>query len=166
MGELNDTIDPREFRNALGAFATGITIVTTLDQSGQPAGMTVNSFNSVSLDPPLVLWSVDRKASLFSAFEQAERFVVHVLTAQQKHLSDAFYQKPAQERFAGLELESGLGGLPLIAGCAARFECRVEARHPGGDHVILLGRVERFESEREPQSPILYHAGGYRLLAD
>jgi len=162
MGEY--VFDPRAFRNALGAFATGITIVTTRDGEGKPVGLTVNSFNSVSLDPPLVLWSIDRKASLFPIFEAAEWYAVHVLTAQQQHLSDAFYQKPAHERFEGLQLEEGLGDLPLLTGCSARFECRVDARHPGGDHLILIGRVERFHST--PQAPILFHAGGYRLLAD
>src|SRR4249919_2131388 len=112
-----NTIDAREFRGALGAFTTGVTIVTTRDDGGHDVGLTVNSFNSVSLEPPLVLWSLARNAASLPAFVAAEHFAVHILAADQEPLSNRFAQRGA-DKFAGLELARGEGGVPLLPGCA------------------------------------------------
>lgn len=154
--------DVQEFRNALGMFATGVTVVTTQHPDGRPAGLAVNSFASVSLDPPLVLWSIAETSSLYRVFCEAEWFAVNVLTGAQEALSHIFAGKAA-DRFAGLDLREGLGGVPLLSDCAAHFECRTEARHPGGDHTILIGRAERFQYQST--APLLFHAGRYARIA-
>jgi flavin reductase (DIM6/NTAB) family NADH-FMN oxidoreductase RutF len=149
----------RELRNALGRFATGVTVVTTMTAGG-PLGMTANSFASVSMSPPLVLWSPARKSRRFPAFEAAPHFAIHVLSAGQQGLAERF-SLPG-DGFSGVEFEPGLGGSPLLAGCVARFECRHAAGHPGGDHLIVVGEVLRVEEADLP--PLLYHRGGYCAL--
>lgn len=152
--------DARRFRNALGAFATGVTIVTSRDASGRDVGLTANSFNSVSLEPPMVLWSLSKSARSLPAFLAASRFAVHVLAADQEELSLRFAaRKP--DKFAGLELERGPGELPMLRGCSARFLCRTAFRHDGGDHVIFVGEVESFDHFERP--PLLFHGGRYAL---
>ncbi len=150
----------RELRDALGRFATGVTVVTTLGGHG-PLGITANSFASVSLDPPLVLWSPARKSRRFPVFEAASHFAVHVLAAGQQHLAERF-SGPASS-FEGLDAEPGIGGSPLLAGCAARFECRHSARHEGGDHLIVVGEVLRLVQADLP--PLVFWRGRYRDLA-
>ncbi|TMH02692.1 MAG: flavin reductase family protein [Betaproteobacteria bacterium] len=154
------TVDPREFRNALGAFTTGVTIVTTCDAAGRDVGLTVNSFNSVSLEPPLVLWSLARSSASLAAFVEAEYFAVHILGARQEALSNLFARRGA-DKFAGIELERGQGGVPLLDGCAARFECRTAYRHEGGDHEIFVGEVLNFEHFDRP--PLVFQKGGYAV---
>ena len=151
----------RDLRDALGCYATGVTVVTTMTPEG-PLGMTANSFASVSLDPPLVLWSPARKSARFPAFEAASHFAVHVLAEDQKDLSTAF-AKTGFEAFAGLHFERGLGDVPLLDGCAARFECVQSAGHDGGDHLILVGEVKVFQSS--DRAPLLYHHGRYAELS-
>jgi 3-hydroxy-9,10-secoandrosta-1,3,5(10)-triene-9,17-dione monooxygenase reductase component len=153
-------VDVREFRNALGAFTTGVTIVTTRDASGRDVGLTVNSFNSVSLEPPLVLWSLARSAASLPAFVEAEYFAVHILGARQEALSNQFARRGA-EKFAGIDVTRGHGGVPLLDGCAARFECRTAYRHEGGDHEIFVGEVLSFEHFDEP--PLVFQKGGYAV---
>ncbi|GAB0113883.1 flavin reductase [Acidisoma sp. C75] len=148
----------RLFRNALGSFATGVTIVTTRSAEGADIGMTANSFNSVSLDPPMVLWSLAKTSSCFAAFMEAERFAVHILSVEQEGLSGRF-ARPGNDRFAGLVLERGEGGVPLLTGCAARFQCRITHRHEGGDHIILVGAVDHFDHDGHP--PLAFHGGRY-----
>ena len=131
--------DPRELRRALGRFATGVTVVTTRGPGGKPEGLTANSFSSVSLDPPLVLWSLACGAASLPAFVQAGWFAVHVLGSHQHGLSSHFATRTA-DKFAGLGFTDGLGGCPLLAGSLARFECSVHSRVDAGDHVIFLGR--------------------------
>ncbi len=150
-------------RAALGAFATGITVVTCRDDDGVPVGLTVNSFNSVSLDPPLVLWSLARSSPTLVAFERCSHYVVNVLAAEQIDLSQRFALSSG-EKFEGLNSSDGAGGAPLLAGCCAWFECSNALRHDGGDHVIFIGRVERIG--RGGGEPLLYHGGRYRRLAD
>lgn len=151
-------IDPRQFRNALGHFATGVTVVTTLTDTGEPIGVTVNSFSSLSLEPPLILWNLGKNAYSLTAFDAAPRFVVHVLSSDQQELSDRF-ARAASGKFAGVDTKPGLGGVPLLAGCAAVFECTTEHRYDGGDHRIIVGRVEHFEvSDR---LPLLFYRGRY-----
>ncbi|HVL01960.1 MAG TPA: flavin reductase family protein, partial [Dongiaceae bacterium] len=132
-------MDSRAFRTALGQFATGVTVITTVDASGSRVGMTANSFSSVSLEPMLVLWSIARTSKSFDAFMQARHFAIHVLSAGQKALSAQFASQ-CDDRFQGLETGTGVGGVPLLDGCSAQFQCETDIRHEGGDHVIIVGR--------------------------
>lgn len=150
----------RLFRNALGAFATGVTIVTTRDGEGRDIGLTANSFNSVSLDPPMVLWSLAKSARSLPAFLAATHFAVHVLAADQEELSLRFATR-GSEKFSGLDVERGASQVPLLRGCSARFQCRTAFRHEGGDHVIFVGAVEAFDHSDRP--PLVFHGGRYAL---
>ena len=153
-------IDGKHFRQALGTFATGVTIVTTVDAAGHHVGMTANSFNSVSLDPPMVLWSIARSSTNFTAFVEADGFAVHVLAADQEDLATRFSQRGI-DRFSGLQLEHGTDGIPLLKGCAARFRCRTAFRHEGGDHVILVGEV--LELDLCDCEPLIFKGGRFAL---
>jgi 3-hydroxy-9,10-secoandrosta-1,3,5(10)-triene-9,17-dione monooxygenase reductase component len=156
-------IDATAFRNALGAFATGVTIVTTRDGVGSDVGLTANSFNSVSLDPPMVLWSLAKTSMSLSAFTQASHFAVHILASDQEMLSNRF-AKRGVDKFADLDLERGEAGIPLLIGCGARFQCRTTFQYEGGDHIIFVGEVIAFDhSHREP---LLFHRGRYALAAE
>src|SRR6201996_3893790 len=158
----NSAIDPRDFRNALGTFATGVTIITALTAEGKPYGLTCNSFASVSLTPPLVLWSLGMFSNGLSIFQNASHFTVNVLGASQQALSNKF-AKSSDDKFSGVEWKPGLGGAPVIAGCVASFQCRAANRYYGGDHVIFLGAVEAYAYNR--QEPLLFARGDYgRLL--
>ncbi len=154
-------MDTKQLRNALGSFATGVTIITTRDEAGGAIGVTANSFNSLSLDPPLVLWSIGVKAFSYPAFAKATHFAVHVLAADQQALSDRF-ARPSTEKFDGVLFEHGLGEVPLFPGCAAVFECSTERCVEGGDHVIMIGRVERF-SVNESALPLMFYRGRYAI---
>ena len=154
--------DTRAFRDALGSFATGVTVITTCAPDGSPVGLTANSFNSVSLEPPMVLWSLARASRSLPAFEQANHWAVHVLAADQEAVSNRFARR-GEDKFAGLPVERGEGDVPLLRGCAARFECRGAFRYDGGDHVIFVGEVVRFA--RGPAAPLVFHAGQYALAA-
>ncbi len=148
-----------ELRDALGRFATGVTIVTTMTPEG-PLGMTANSFASVSLAPPLVLWSPARRSQRFPAFEAASHFAVHVLGAGQLDLARRFAREGRD--FTGIRTHAGYGNAPLLDGCPARFECRHAAGYDGGDHLIVVGEVLRLQTEET--QPLLYHRGGYLTL--
>jgi 3-hydroxy-9,10-secoandrosta-1,3,5(10)-triene-9,17-dione monooxygenase reductase component len=152
--------DSKRFREALATFATGVTIVTTVDQTGADVGVTASSFNSVSLEPPMVLWSLGRKSSRINAFLAAGHFAVHVLAREQEALAGVFSAR-SEDHFAGLSLTRGFGGIPLLEGCAARFQCRTAFQYEGGDHVILVGEVLAFDHcQREP---LLFHGGRFGL---
>lgn len=153
--------DPREFRRALGNFATGVTIVTARSPSGEQVGVTANSFNSVSLEPPLVLWSIDKRSGSQGVFEAASHFAVHILAADQIELSNHF-ARPQEDKFAGVSYERGLGGAPLFPDCAARFQCERFQQVDGGDHWILIGKVAAFDDFG--RSPLLYHQGAYSMV--
>ena len=155
-GESN--IDPRQFRNALGQFATGVTIVTTLDAAKNPVGVTVSSFNSVSLDPPLVLWSLNKTSRSLEAFNQSEYFSVHVLAFDQQPLSNQFARRGV-EKFAGVTVERGVGNVPIIPDCAAYFQCATAHRHDGGDHIIFVGEVVDYHNSGK--TPLIFHGGSY-----
>lgn len=148
----------RQFRSALGAFATGVTIVTTRTQSGTDVGLTANSFNSVSLDPPMVLWSLAKNAKSLPAFLESGYFAVHVLSAAQEQLSHTFATRGA-DKFSGLVIERGRGDIPLLDGCSARFQCRTAVKYEGGDHVVFIGEVEAFDHFDRP--PLVFHGGRY-----
>lgn len=150
----------RDLRQALARFVTGVAIVTAADPDGTPFGLTINSFSSVSLDPPLVLWSLSCRSSRREAFLAAGHFAVNVLGAGQQELS-ARFAHPLEDRFGGVEWSSGLGGAPVLAGCIAAFECAAAGHIPAGDHLILLGRVERFE--HRPGTPLVFFARSYGL---
>jgi flavin reductase (DIM6/NTAB) family NADH-FMN oxidoreductase RutF len=152
----------RSLRNALGRFATGVTIVTAVDPDGQPIGLTVNSFSAVSLAPPLVLWCLDNTSHNLEAFRRASHHAINVLAAGQLDLSNRFATWPV-DRFSGLRWHAGAGGAPLFDGCCATFEVANETAHPGGDHTIFLGRIERF-TETDGLAPLLFHAGDYDQL--
>lgn len=155
-------IDPHEFRNALGQFPTGVTIVTTLDKAGNKVGMTASSFNTVSLDPPLVLWSIDKEAVSYDVFMETKHFAIHVLAAGQDDLSNLFAQK-GLDKFDGLKCRDGLNAMPILPEFAACFQCNIEHRYAGGDHTILVGRVLDFESHN--REPLLFHRGRYAEIA-
>jgi 3-hydroxy-9,10-secoandrosta-1,3,5(10)-triene-9,17-dione monooxygenase reductase component len=150
--------DPRQLRDALGAFATGVTIVTTQDPEGNDIGLTANSFNSVSLDPPMVLWSLAKSAQSRPAFFASDYFAVHILSSGQEALSNQF-AKRGIDKFAGVEITRGIGSLPLLDGCAARFQCQMAFRYEGGDHDIFVGNVVAFE--HFDHAPLIYHGGKY-----
>ncbi|SEQ30848.1 3-hydroxy-9,10-secoandrosta-1,3,5(10)-triene-9,17-dione monooxygenase reductase component [Solimonas aquatica] len=150
--------DAQEFRKALGAFATGVTIITTSGADGAPVGLTANSFNSVSLDPPMVLWSLANSAASLGTFRRAEYWAVHVLASDQEELSARFARRGI-DKFAGLEYDAGRGGIPLLRGCMARFVCRTASQYEGGDHLIFVGEVLDFD--RSEAAPLVFHAGRY-----
>jgi flavin reductase (DIM6/NTAB) family NADH-FMN oxidoreductase RutF len=154
-------LDLRRLRDALGEFATGVTVVTARAADGQPVGVTINSFASVSLEPPLVLWSLGVESPSLEVFEACSHYAINVLAADQTEFSQRFSQSQS-DKFAGIDLKVGAGGAPILPGCCARFECRNEARYPGGDHVILVGYVESFHREEKP--PLIFHGGRYRTL--
>ena len=150
--------DPRDLRKALGTFATGVAIITTCDADGRLFGLTGNSFSSVSLDPPLVLWSLARKAPSLQAFRNATHFGVSVLGGEHRDLA-ARFATPLPDKFAGVPFWPGEFGVPLLEGAVAHFECRIVDRYYGGDHEIYLGRVERYAYERKPT--LLFCHGAY-----
>jgi flavin reductase (DIM6/NTAB) family NADH-FMN oxidoreductase RutF len=154
-------LDVRDLRNAFGMFATGVTIVTTCTPEGRPIGLTCNSFASVSLKPPLVLWSLSLYSPNLQAFLQAPCFAVNILAHNQYELSRRF-STPMQDRFEGLVWSGGEDGVPLIAGAAAQIQCRNETRHYSGDHVILIGQVVRYEYR--DIEPLIFSRGLYRSL--
>ncbi|HEY9281034.1 MAG TPA: flavin reductase family protein [Eoetvoesiella sp.] len=156
--------DAAFFRSALGRFATGVTIITTEACDGQrPIGLTISSFNSVSLEPPMVLWSLSKAASSLRHFQQAERYVIHVLSATQLHLAKQFAYGPQAGRFNNVALTHAPGGTLMLDDpeCAAWFECRNVTQHEAGDHLIFIGQVER--CQRSFNQPLVYHAGDFDL---
>jgi flavin reductase (DIM6/NTAB) family NADH-FMN oxidoreductase RutF len=148
-----------EFRAALGMFATGVTIVTARTESGQLVGLTANSFNSVSLSPPLVLWSLSRAAGSMAAFQAGSHYAINILGADQQDLARQFAAQGI-DRFAGVQFDTGSTGAPLLHGAVATFECFNRSRYDEGDHVIFVGEVERCKHQ-EGASPLLYHGGKF-----
>ncbi len=140
-------------------FATGVTIVTARTEQGRFVGLTANSFNSVSLSPPLVLWSLARSAGSMSAFSTGSHYAINILSADQQDLAKRFAAREG-DRFSGLQFTLGAGGAPLIEGAAATFECFNRSRYEEGDHVIFVGEVERC-AHRPGASPLLFHGGKF-----
>ena len=158
--EQDERFDPRELRRAFGQFATGVTVVTTRAEDGRRVGITANSFTSLSLDPPLVLWSLAKQAPSLPAFQAANHFAINVLCANQHYLSRQF-STSADDKFSGVDLREGPGGVSLLEGALAHFVCRSVRHVEAGDHVIVIGEVETFEVfEGEP---LVFHSGSYRL---
>lgn len=153
------SLTTQSFRAALGRFATGVTIVTTRSDTGAPVGLTVSSFNSVSLQPPLVLWSLAIEADSLPVFSTGSHFAVHVLGSHQRELAERFATR-GRDRWDGVPFQDGLGGVPLLDGAVAVFECANRSRYEEGDHVIFVGEVLRCV-HRTDVSPLLYHGGRF-----
>jgi flavin reductase (DIM6/NTAB) family NADH-FMN oxidoreductase RutF len=160
---MQPDIAPRALRNALGRFATGVAIITCLDASGAPVGLTCNSFSALSLDPPLVLWSLRSISSQRAAFSQAQHFVVNVLGEAQVELSRRFAGN-VDDRFDGCAWTAGSSGAPVFSGCAAVFECESVSQQTAGDHQLFIGRV--LALMEAPVPPLVFQAGHYHLLGE
>ncbi len=156
----NQNLDPRQFRGALSRFATGVTIVTAKDLEGGFVGTTASSFNSVSVEPPLILWSIDNNARSLGAYEKAEYFVVNVLASDQVSLSNHF-ARPSDDKFAGIDYQLNEQGVPFFTGCSATFECKTRYLYAGGDHTIIVGEVMAFNDTS--RNSLLFHQGSYRV---
>ena len=154
--------DQRSFRDALGAYPTGVTVITALD-AGRPLGMTANSFASLSLDPPLVLWSPAKRSARCAAFVAAERFTIHVLASDQRDLAQGFAAS-GRDPFAEVAWQPGPGGVPELPDCAAVLRCARHATFPGGDHELVSGRVESLSHDAD-HAPLVFHRGDYPSLA-
>lgn len=154
------TFNSKDFRQALGMFATGVTIVTARAADGTPVGMTANSFNSVSLEPPMVLWSLAKNSRSLPVFNDADHWNVHILSNDQNALSNRF-ARAGEDKFSGLTLDAGMTEAPLLPNCSARFQCKTMFRYEGGDHIIFVGEVISYDQSARP--PLLYVTGGYAL---
>lgn len=154
-------VDSTAFRSALARFASGITVVTSRDGDGRDVGMTVSAFSSLSLSPPLILLCVDHAASVAPVLCHTDHFAVNILAADQESLSRRFAEREV-DRFDGVAFTRGLQGIALLGGAVAHLECRTDARHPGGDHTILVGEV--LAAAVHERDPLLYHRSGYGRL--
>jgi flavin reductase (DIM6/NTAB) family NADH-FMN oxidoreductase RutF len=164
MTEEFMSFDQRDFRNAVGCFATGVTIMTTLDRDGNKIGITANSFTSLSLDPPLVLFCVDNRINSFEAFESCRHFNINVLCEGQMDLSNRFARSTG-EKWDGVEHGYGENGCPMFSDVAAVLECDKHAMYEGGDHLIVVGKVTKLDYVNDLQRPLLYYRGSYAKLA-
>jgi 3-hydroxy-9,10-secoandrosta-1,3,5(10)-triene-9,17-dione monooxygenase reductase component len=156
------SFNPKAFRDALSTFTTGVTIITTRGADGLPIGITANSFNSVSLNPPLVLWSLAKSAYSLDAFSTTKHWNVHVLSVEQEPLSGRFASR-GEDKFAGIKLDRGINDTPLLHNCTARFQCRTAFMYEGGDHLIFVGEVLSFDKSELP--PLAFQSGQYALTA-
>ena len=154
--------DQREFRNALGRFATGVTVITTVGPGGNPEGMTANSFSGLSLEPPLVQWCIGKSAPPHDIFRDCNHFTINVLRVDQRETSNQF-ATPAADKFVDVDWQPGLGGCPIVGDPLAVFECANWAQHEGGDHTILIGEVEKFTYQNG--DPLLFSSGKYAHVA-
>ncbi|AQZ96221.1 p-hydroxyphenylacetate 3-hydroxylase reductase component [Halopseudomonas phragmitis] len=161
MNNSAPLMDPRQFRRALGNFACGVTIVTACGPNGRKVGVTANSFNSVSLEPPLILWSLDKRSSAWNTFKDASHFCVNILASDQIELSNHF-ARPQEDKFSGISHLEGLGKAPVFEGCSGNFQCANYQQIDGGDHWIMIGQVEHFEDFS--MAPLVYHQGGYAMV--
>jgi len=161
MTTTTNEFDTRAFRRALGNFATGITVVTAKGPDGKKVGVTANSFNSVSMDPPLILWSIDKRSSALETFREASHFAVNILASDQSDLSNNF-ARPQDDKYADVKHLDGAGGAPVFEGVAGYFECENYQFVEGGDHWIIIGKVVNFVDASRP--PLVYHQGGYSMV--
>ncbi len=156
-------IDRNELRRVMGHFATGVTVITTRSADGKPYGLTANAFTSVSLDPPLLLVCVDKKAESYPYFEQSKVFTVNILADDQESVSRRFAVSGGP-KFEGISYRMGANGAPIIDGALAYIECTLHAAYAGGDHTIYLGEIQ--QAETIDRKPLLFFRGGYRALGD
>ncbi|MEP4197893.1 MAG: flavin reductase family protein [Aliishimia sp.] len=159
--DTHPTIDPRELRDVLGCFATGVAVVTSVGDEGKPVGMTINSFSSVSLDPPLVLWSIGLKTPSRRAYATHSSFAINIMCAESKELS-LHFARPSEDKFAGIDWREGHDGVPILDGALATLECTVQDRIVSGDHEIYIGRVVRLG--QKDGDPLLFHRGKFAQL--
>lgn len=159
------TFDSKDYRTALGCYATGVAVVSVLDEAGSPRGVTVNSFNSVSLEPPLVSFCIDRAAYSFPCFQKAEHFVVNVLAENQQELSVRF-ASPQADKWDGIGYDTWESGAPILPDCLVNLECALDAVHDAGDHIILIGLVTKLALGPAGSRPLLYFRGAYSQLVD
>jgi flavin reductase (DIM6/NTAB) family NADH-FMN oxidoreductase RutF len=158
------SFDQRAFRDAMGCFATGVTVISTVNTEGRPVGMTVNSFSSVSLEPPLVLFCIDRGATNLAAFQSTGRYAINVLRQDQQSISNGFAGN-GNVMFERIEYTMSEDGCPLVPGAIAVFECEPESTFEGGDHLIFVGRVKSIARNMDDE-PLLYFRGRYAAVAD
>ena len=156
-----ESIDPLALRDVLGQFATGVTIITTVGDNGAPVGLAANSFSSVSLDPPLILWSLALKAPSLGAFRTHSSFAINILDEQSKDLALNF-SRPSDDKFADVDWHAGLNGVPVLAQASAVLECETVDRFAGGDHEIYLGRVCRIN--KTDKNPLLFYQGKFSQI--
>ena len=166
MSQVQQDPNAKSFRHALGCFPTGVAVITTSDAEGQPVGLTCNSFSSVSLEPPLVLWSLRNNSKSIDIFRKTEAFTINVLSHRQDSLSGRFASssKSMAEKFDGLLYASGWGGTPVLQDCIANFQCSVFAQHEAGDHVVFIGQVEAFDQSSD-EDALVFYKGAYMMLA-
>ncbi|MFK7977093.1 MAG: flavin reductase family protein [Halioglobus sp.] len=157
------SFDGRELRDALGQFATGVCLITVVSEAGEALAMTANSFSSVSLDPPLILWSLQNNSDVFDAFASPKHFAINVLNSNQLDQSN-YYARKEQHQLQDEHFSSGKHGAPIIKGALASFECELDATHPAGDHLIIIGRVVDMH-RADAGDPLLFFSGGYRYLS-
>ena len=155
-------VNSREYRTALGRFAAGVTVITTVGSEGKPEGMTANSFSGLSLEPPLIHWCIGKSAPTHDTFRASEHFAVNILRADQQQISNQF-ATPSADKFIGIDWRPGLGGGPIIDDALAVFECSNWGQNEGGDHTILVGEVESFTYR--DGDPLLFSAGKYAPVA-
>ncbi|WP_413772473.1 flavin reductase family protein [Acinetobacter sp. ETR1] len=157
-----DTENPREIRNLLGLFATGVTVITTRGRDGRKIGMTANSFSSLSLDPPLILWSLSKTAPSLLDFTEAEYFAIHML-AQEHHSLSGHFARGSEDKFANIAHRECERGLPLLEDVLATLVCKNVNQYEGGDHLIFIGQIEHYQ--HRIGEPLVFHAGKYRIAA-
>lgn len=157
------SIDTSQFRAALGQFPTGVAVITAVDGENRPLGITMSSFNSVSIDPPLVLFSLDRRALSLNSMQSASHFAVNVLSKEQRDLSNQF-ARARNDKWENVEFETSEAGVPLLNGALAHFECKPYAHYDGGDHVIFVGEVVNFACSHH-SVPLVFCRGQYAELA-
>ncbi|MGB1236313.1 MAG: flavin reductase family protein [Planktomarina sp.] len=158
---MDGAFDTRAFRNALGGFPTGVCVVTTATPDGQRVGITANSFASVSLDPPLVLWSPAKSSRRHEVYVEAKHFAIHILGKEQGDIANGFVREA--NAFKDLDVANNVHGVPLIEGCVARFECLTDALHDAGDHTLIIGAVQNFSTN--DVDPLAFVKGRYAGLA-
>ncbi|MEH3086633.1 MAG: flavin reductase [Xylophilus ampelinus] len=162
---VRPAIEPAQFRRLLGCFPTGVAVITTTGPDGRPVGLTCNSFSSVSLEPPLVLFSLRTASKLLPAFEAASGFAINILSERQDALSGRFASSRIEDKFDGVSWRPGALGMPLIDDCLARFECSAHAAHAAGDHVVFIGEV-RHLGDGAPDQALVFYKGAYMMLAE
>lgn len=157
------SFDTKQFRNALGQFPTGVAVITAQDSDDQHIGITMSSFNSVSMDPPLVLFSLDRRALSLQAMENADHYAVNVLSQDQQEISNKF-ARAMEDKWENVDYDTKETGAPLLNGALAHFECKPYAQYDGGDHVIFVGEVVNFTSS-DHSEPLVFCRGRYAEIA-
>jgi len=160
----NSEFDHKDFRRALGQFPTGVTVVSTLDESEKPICVTASSFNAVSINPPLILWSVDKRGSSLPIWEKAKHFAINVLGKDQVDVSNRFAGH-GEDKYKDISFSQGIGGSPLLDGCAAQFECKTWNVYEGGDHIIMIGEVLNY-CHNDGTYPLIFSRGSYAVTSE